>query len=50
MSERSAAPEEEAAKVDAGATAEELGDVTGGRGPMPAHEGGAFAGPLDVTW
>lgn len=50
MIEGSTSPEEEAPKVDDGATAEELGDITGGMGPMPANEGGAFAGTFDVSW
>lgn len=50
MSERRTSLEEETPKVDDGGTAEELGDVAGGMGPLPADEGGAFTPPFDSLW
>lgn len=53
MSESMTSPDEEAPKVDDEAPTKELDDVAGGMSgmdPLPANEGGGFAGPPDVTW
>ena len=53
MSEPMSSPDNEESKVDDQAPAEKLGDVAGGMSggdPLPANEGGGFAGPFDVTW